>query len=226
MPYAEEFSSEDMLRMEKETTGLYITSHPMAKYSEAAKLYNYARISDILSGAEDDQSVYMDSANVKVLGLIQKIVKKNTKNGAVMLFVTLEDASGSIEMTVFPKTAIEFKDIVLSGKIIIAEGRISQKEDEEPKLICSKIQEFNEEMFCDPKGKLYVRLPSENSGQTHTVKDILLKSKGSTDVYLYYEDTAKYENLKIPQGKIKYFSDDTENIKKTVSASNIARRSK
>ena len=110
--------------------------------------------------------------------------------------------------------------------MIIAEGKISLREDEEAKILCASIIRFDADAFENPKGKLYLRLPSKDSEQTKTVKDILLKTKGASEVFLYYTDTKTYENLKIPQGSIRRYSPETERLEELLGKENVAFRAK
>ena len=78
--HTEEFDRLEMLGYEKETTGLYISGHPMAEYSELSKRIKAIPISDLLEAAGDEVSLYKDGAYVKAFGIISSVKKKITKN--------------------------------------------------------------------------------------------------------------------------------------------------
>lgn len=224
MPVVKEFTPEQMLEMEKETTGLYITGHPLARFEEAAVKSGCTRISDVVAAGNEEAGFLKDGSRVKVLALIEKVSVKRLKNGSDMAFLTLEDSFGSLEMLVFPNTLEQYKNEIDEGNVIITEGKISLREDEEAKILCDKITRFDSESFEDPKGKLYLRLPSKQSEQTAKVKQILLSSSGATEVFLYYTDTGKYENLKIPQGTVMLSSEQARELEKTAGEGNYAYR--
>ena len=224
MPIVKEFTPERMLEMEKETTGLYITGHPLARYEQAAANAGCIRITDVLSASDEGESFLKDGSFVKVLALIEKVSVKRLKNGADMAFLTLEDSFGSLEMLVFPQTFEKLKNEIEEGRVIIAEGKISLREDEEAKILCSNFTRFDAENFENPKGKMYLRLPSKQSEETSKVKSLLLKTKGATDVFFYYTDTKTYENLKIPQGTIRRYSPESELVENIVGKENVAFR--
>lgn len=226
LPAAEEFPSEELLRMEKETTGLYITAHPLAKYSAAAELMGCASIPNIKDCVSDDRSALKDGSFVRLLVLITHITRKTLKNNTVMAFLTLEDAFSSLEMLVFPNTLEQYKNIIEVGKIVSVQGKISLKDEDEPKILCSKIEIFNGKEYDDPPRKMFVRVPSEKAEETLKIKEILLGTKGNTQVYFYYVESARYENLKIPQGSLKLNSDERLKIENTAGKDNIAYRSR
>ncbi len=224
MPVVKEFTPEQMLEMEKETTGLYITGHPLARFRQAASEAGCIRITDVLAASDEGQSFLKDGSKVKVLALIEKVSVKRLKNGDDMAFLTLEDSFGSLEMLVFPQTFEKLKNEIEEGRVIVAEGKISLREDEEAKILCSSIIRFDSEAFENPKGKLYLRLPSKSGEQTALVKNILLKTKGAAEVFLYYTDTKSYENLKIPQGSIRRYSPETEKLEEMLGKENVVFR--
>lgn len=124
----------DRLSWEKELLGLYISDHPATQYekviSQAALLPS--RIS----------SVHLNRT-IKVGGAIGHIHKIITKTGRPMLFVGLEDRKAKIELLIFPKTLERTPTIWQEGKIIIASGRLDDKEGNF-KLLCENVQELNQ----------------------------------------------------------------------------------
>ncbi|MCL2507965.1 MAG: DNA polymerase III subunit alpha [Oscillospiraceae bacterium] len=140
-PDMPELRQEELLELEKEITGLYISGHPMAKYAELSERLNSARTSDLKAGAEDGgmPARYKDNEQVKLLGIITSVKKKTTKNDSVMAFLTVEDMYGGIEVIVFPKTLTENAGLIAEGSVVLIHGRLSLREDEEAKLVCNAI---------------------------------------------------------------------------------------
>ena len=135
MPRAEEFPQAELLAMEKEVSGMYLSGHPMAPYAEVYRRDYVARMDEIALSAAGESDKYADEQYVDVLAIVSDIKKKATKSGANMAFVTLEDIYGSMEALVFPKVLERSQDLLTPGGAVKAHGRISFTEEKDPKLI-------------------------------------------------------------------------------------------
>jgi DNA polymerase-3 subunit alpha len=102
-----------MLSMEHEATGLYLSGHPTAQYQNYTKRIGSAGISDILSGR------YEDTSRVNVLAMVSTVKTKQMKDDSVMAYVTAEDVTGSINITVFAKTFSMYRHILSQGKVLL-----------------------------------------------------------------------------------------------------------
>lgn len=132
MPVIPELSQPELLAMEKETTGIYISGHPALKFD---KFKSKWRITDI-SDAESDG---LDGKRVNLLGIIGGVKKKLTKSGEQMANLILEDTTGSMECLVFPRTFAENQRNVIEGTVAVVSGRISQREERQSQIICESI---------------------------------------------------------------------------------------
>ena len=140
LPRTEEFPLTELLAMEKEVTELYLSSHPLEAYSEIASAVNASSILQIVSGAEDETNTrYSDGKSVRLLVMIEKLKLKLSKKNEKMAFADIEDATGSLEMIVFPKVLAEYAGFIAEHVALIVDGRISLREEEEPKIICERI---------------------------------------------------------------------------------------
>ena len=135
MPRAEEFPQAELLAMEKEVTGMYLSGHPMAPYAEVYRRELVARMDEIALSAAGESEKYADEQYVDVLAIVADVKKKATKSGANMAFVTLEDIYGSMEALVFPKVLERCEDLLQSGGAVKVHGRISFTEEKDPKLL-------------------------------------------------------------------------------------------
>lgn len=142
-PNVEEFSQREILSLEKETMGIYFSGHPMEEYQDQAAKITDITTSDILASVEKDEDgnvksldgAISDGQSVKLCGIITARKNKTTKKNTQMAFLDIEDLYGSIEVLVFPKILERYNGLLQEGSIIVSEGRISIREDEEPKLI-------------------------------------------------------------------------------------------
>ena len=140
LPQTEEFPLGELLAMEKEVTEMYLSSHPIEEYADIAAKIHAAPILTILAAAEDETDTrYADGKRVRLLVMIEKLKLKLSKNNEKMAFADIEDAGGTLEMIVFPKVLAGYAGIVAEHVPLIVDGRISLREEEEPKIICERL---------------------------------------------------------------------------------------
>jgi len=120
LPEIDEFPKNELLAMEKEMLGLYISQHPLKDYREKI---------DAISSTNSLEALNLsDGSPVIMAGLINRVKKKNTKNGNMMAFVSLDDLEGSIEAIIFPKVFDKSKEIVQKEAIVVIEGTLDVSE--------------------------------------------------------------------------------------------------
>ena len=213
LPDIPELSKRELLSMEKETTGLYLSGHPMDEYRELARQADAAsirKIIDDLSG-ESEKPAYRDGMNVRLACVITGVRLKSTKNGSMMAYVTVEDESASIELVVFPRALQQCGAYLTEDSAVLLTGRIDAREDEAPKVLLNEAQPLTESavnstlsrqhpgqsVYTDQQAaklapqKLYLRISSMTSDEWPQIKAILLTQPGDTPVYLYPMDTKK-----------------------------------
>ena len=218
--HAEEFRTEELLAMEKETTGLYISSHPMEQYAELEQKLRCDRIVDILNTENDFDSKYADSISVKVMGIVNGITKKQTKNGETMAFVNLEGVSGSIEIVVFPKLFAKYVNVFNNGAAVLIGGRISVREEENPKLILDFADTAeNVKVNQTKKIGLFIRVESEASPEYKKCLDYIQTNanNGEIPLYFYFSTSKKY----FPYKKISADKSIIDGLKEIVGDSHV-----
>ncbi len=195
MKNVEEFKTHELLLMEKETTGLYISSHPMEQYSSLATELKCDKIIDILNAESDFNSPYTDSASVKVMGIISGVTRKQTKKGEQMAFINIEDVSGTVEVIVFPKLLSKFMNKINNGAAVFVGGRLSVREEENPKIILDYFE--TAENIKDNRTKkqgLFIRVENENSKIYSDCLNLINKNAnaGEIPLYFYFALSKKY----------------------------------
>lgn len=141
IPNIKEFSEKEILQLEKEATGIYMSGHPMTVYKAYARKIRAARVIDLLeSDVNDPQSMYKTGQRVKLLTILSTVKKKVTKNNTTMGFLQAEDVTGSIEVVVFPKKMNQVADLLAEDSIVIIEGRLELKDDEAAKISLDSIE--------------------------------------------------------------------------------------
>ena len=134
-----------------------------------------------------------DGKRVKVVGIIESINKKFTKNQKIMEFVKFEDLYGTMELIVFPQKYEQYSEILNEDEILIVGGRLNIIEGEDPKIIVDSIQSIksisNVEKQEESETKLFLRITKNMPSYIlDKVKPILLNSKGNTQSNIYFED--------------------------------------
>ncbi len=198
LPDLPEFPPEELLRMEKEITGMYLSGHPMDDYARFSELVHADHIGDILT----DEKRYPDGKPVCIVCIINRVRTQETKNHKMMAFSSGEDRYGTMELIVFPNIYNQAGSLLLQGSAVIIRGRLSYREDEEPKLICESIERARTNAECQnapaskpqqpqKPPKLYLRIDSLYSDLYRRAKRVTDIFEGSTPVIFYLTDEKK-----------------------------------
>lgn len=200
-----EFPVSELLNMEKEVAGMYLSGHPMAEY---AALYKDRSVTKISSIYEDDHRC-QDGDTVKLVGIITAMKMKVTKSNATMAFVTLEDMYGGLEVLVFPAVLAQYSHLITEGAIVAMQGRISTTEEKDPKLICEAVfpvtskeqvpgnfaaEQKNQNSHEKKSGSrpgLYLKVPSKTHPLCTKAMQYTAIFDGTTPLYLYFTESKK-----------------------------------
>lgn len=139
-----EFDEKELLSMEKEMLGIYISGHPLDKIKESIQKVSTINTLQMLQMSEEG-ILSEDGKQVKYIGIINSVKKKYTKRNTLMAFMTVEDLYGSTEIIVFDSCYSKAQNILLDENIILIDGRLSIREDEPVKIVANSITEFNAE---------------------------------------------------------------------------------
>lgn len=178
LPDIPEYPQSEILSMEKEVLGLYLSGHPLKEYEDILNRKTTLKSSD-LKGDEVDIE---DNSQVTVGGIITDIKMKSTKGEKLMAFITLEDLTGSMEIIAFPTVYEKFSDRLKQDSKVLIRGRVDLKEEEMPKIIAEEIEPLEEKK----EGTLVVLL-SENDGNKilEDLKQFFLLHPGNVPVTIY-----------------------------------------
>ncbi len=203
MPELTEFSQTELLKMEKEITGLYLSGHPLSEFAELIKSQHYAKISDIVNCTREEVPKYKDGDRIKILAIISEVKLKTSKNNNTFAYVSIEDVYGTMEMMVFGSVLEKSSFLLREGNIVELHARISVREDEAPKLMCDevveapKLSEIGEQSGPQETQKptknpgLYIKVKSKLSEEYERVMLLLSIFEGGTPVYIFLEDEKK-----------------------------------
>ncbi len=213
-PDIDEFPKSELLKMEKEMTGLYLSGHPMDKYDDICRKIGFANVGELLESANDDMSIYKDKSFVRTCGIITNVTLKQTRNGSSMAFVTIEDLYGTIEIIVFSKQLEKYAEYLYDGSVITVSGNLSLEEEKDAKILAAGIDsaptsadlesgKFKNNYYQNrqntsqaPKKKkkvaLYLRFKNENDENIALAKRVTDIFDGNIPLYYYYTDDKRY----------------------------------
>ena len=190
MPDLKEFDLRMRLQMERETTGVYISGHPLDEYAEEMNhLEVNTRFLEELTEREDGGMSY-DQKTVRMGGLIAEKKLKASRTGSMMAFVQLEDLYGVTEVLVFPKVYERVSAQLNTDEPVLMSGKLSVREDEAPKLLLDKVAPLRGAAAAEqpvrrsaPAGerRLYLKL---EAGLRASVLAILAETPGRIPVVL------------------------------------------
>ena len=195
IPKLNEMRKPELLALEKETMGIYISGHPMDDYRESLKNTHVMRIGSLL----DEEAHFADDQIVSVAGIVQSLKMKTTRNNSVMAYLTVEDDTGAMEMLAFSNVLSQYGGYLKEGAAVVVTGRLSLRDDKEPQIVINRarpISDYAENPDREPapkapprKGTLYLRLPGEEGKLYPKVRAIVNMFPGGEGVVLYFADT-------------------------------------
>ena len=138
LPDMEEFTPQELMNMEKETTGLYLSGHPMDAYRATLRKLNAPTIGSIMEdfSQESGPTKFRDEQRITLAGVVTAVKTKTTKNNSLMAYVTIEDDSGSIEMLCFSRTLNSCGAYLQANQVIVVKGKLSARDEKVPQVMC------------------------------------------------------------------------------------------
>ena len=202
LPNIPEYSATERMFMEKETTGLYLSGHPMIDYRAAARAAGATPIHDILADFEDADgpSRFADGQLVTVAGIVTSSKTRTTKKNTLMAYVTVEDEVASIELLCFNRTIESCGSYMAVNTPVVVRGRLSVRDEKPPQIMCDTIYPLNTGdnavTIPDPKQVktnevLYLRVPGLDSREFRHIQLVLTMFEGDNIVKIRLADSGK-----------------------------------
>ena len=221
IPDIEDYSPRERMALEKETTGLYLTGHPMDEYRDIARSAGAVPIGSLMGdfAAEDGPSRFSDNQYVNVAGVIASVRTRTTKNNTLMSYIQLEDDSGLMELIAFQKVLDVSSPFIKENNAVIVRGRISLRDEKEPQLMVESLRPLSElnglsrqelsaamsgrssesrsradnsaTTASEPEKKLYVKLPSAQHPALRRIELILTMFPGRQQLVIWCEQEKK-----------------------------------
>ena len=196
IPKLPELSKADRMLMEKETTGIYLSGHPMDDYRPYLRNTHVVSIGSLM----EEDNPYTDDQIISVAGIVQSVKMKTTRNNSMMAYVTVEDDTASIEMLAFSNVVSQYGGYLRENSPVVVTGRLSLRDDKEPQIVINRARPISDfakappEPQPEPKqrtltGTLYLRLPSEEGKLFPKIRAILNMFPGDSQAVVYFADT-------------------------------------
>ena len=199
LPNVGEYSKEELLTMEKEVLGIYISGHPLESYMNIWKNNITATTADFVMDEESGEINIEDGTTQTIGGIINAKTIKYTKNDKTMAFLEIEDLYGIVEVVVFPKDYERNSQLLIEDAKVFVKGRVSLEEDKNGKLICERIIPFEE-----IGKKLWVRFETMEQFRqgNDALMQVLRESDGRDQVIIFVAE-GKQKKVLSPEYNVK-----------------------
>jgi DNA polymerase-3 subunit alpha len=175
---AAEFSPDELLRMEKEMLGLYISGHPLSSVKELIEEQVDTKSSDISERKEGEL--------VTVGGILSSCRKLTTRRKELMMVANIEDLTGTIPVVIFPRAYEKYAPLLFEDAVVIIKGKVNiDSMNDEKKVLCDIVKPLSKE-----KGKsrvFHIKVDREKFGSMPELKNIFSSYKGKEPVYLHMD---------------------------------------
>ena len=137
MPDIPEFTATERMHMEKETTGLYLSGHPMVDYRATARDSGAVTLNEVLEdvNGEEGPTRFADGMPVTVAGIVASSKTRPTKNGSLMAYVVLEDETASMELLCFSRVLDKCASYLAVNSPVLIKGRLSLRDEKPPQIV-------------------------------------------------------------------------------------------
>ncbi|MFV0498166.1 MAG: DNA polymerase III subunit alpha [Candidatus Fimivivens sp.] len=204
-----EYEPSQLLKMEKEMIGLYVSGHPLLAYRDLIASLPVTSVSDIIASAENRTKILHDDARVSIAAVVDAKKMSITKRGETMAYLTVEDLTGSIEVLVFPRVLAQNAALTDVDRLVVLSGRLSYREDEDPKLMLDEVRPLDAVGSATQQADVYTNKVHASEGKKHNRPGLYLKVPtpdapawlntqkymavfdGNTPVYVYFTESCQ-----------------------------------
>ena len=201
LPEVPEYTATERMFMEKETTGLYLSGHPMNDYRAAARAAGAVPIHDLLEdfAAEGGPTRYADGQNVTVAGIVTSNRTRTTKNNTLMAYVVVEDEVSSIELLCFSRTIEQCGSYMAVNTPVLVKGRLSVRDEKSPQIMCDTLYPLDTNAVPSTPAQsetkkaaaIFLRVPGMDSVAFRHIRLVMTMFEGETPVKIRLANTGK-----------------------------------
>ena len=200
LPDIPEFTPQELMNMEKETTGLYLSGHPMDQYRDQVRKLRAPTIGSILEdfAQEGGPERFADGQRITICGVVTSSKTKTTKNNSLMAYVTVEDDTASMELLCFSRVLDTCGAYLRENQAVVVKGRLSVRDEKAPQVMCDSVYPLSgadsvpaEERPQEKHQVLYLKFPSLDHPAIRHMKLVFSMFPGTTPVKMVMADTRK-----------------------------------
>ncbi len=190
-----EFDERELLRLEKEVLGLYVSEHPLERVRAELRRKTDCALTDL--------ERRRDGEFVTVGGIVSGLKQVTTKRGEPMVFVTLDDPTGSAEVVVFNSTYASARELLEADRILVVKGRVDHKQAGETKLVASEVSAF-ESALVRREVRLRIDARQAPAGLIGELAALVSDFPGDAPVYVALETSLGERTLALgPEYRVK-----------------------
>jgi DNA polymerase-3 subunit alpha len=190
-----EFDERELLRLEKETLGLYVSEHPLERSRAELRRKTDCALADV--------ERRRDGEIVTVGGIVSGLKQVTTKRGEPMVFVLLDDPTGSAEVVVFNSTYVAAREVLEADRILVVKGRVDHKQAGETKLIAMEVKPF-EAVSVRTEVRLRIDAREAPAGLIRELAALVRDFPGDAPVYVALETSVGERTLALgPEYRVK-----------------------
>ena len=206
VPDMPEYSTSELLKMEKEVSGLYLSGHPLDAYRAQISQISTCTVAQL----QGEDARQFDNQQVTLVCIVVKNKIMTTKSNTLMAFTTVEDLTGTMELLIFPRVLADCRAVLQENAVIVAHGRVSVKEEEAARLVVdgiqpidsydpaatfgrNRVQRVQREVSGEGVSGYFLTVPSRQCAEMHKVENLLCNifDGGTTRVYFRFADTGQ-----------------------------------
>ena len=218
IPHSDEYPFAELLEMEKETLGVYVSGHPLSEYSPWLHAAGMTTVRQIYESAEAGSA--SDKKSVGIFAIFRSKKMFTTKSGGIMCFARFEDISGEIEVIVFPKLYETAAGLLQPGARLCIDGKISLKDEEDPKILADAVLPIEERILGLSKKSICLRLNSGDKELIAAVREYISQHPGAARAEVWLGDLKKLTSLRGAQG-ISLTADTISGLIKLLGQQNV-----
>jgi len=190
-----EADKNELLRMEKETLGVYVSEHPLHAVRDQLRLKTDCGLAEL--------ERRRDGEVVTVGGIVSAIKSLTTKKGEPMVFLRLDDVTGGAEVVVFNSVYAAARELLTTDRILVVKGRVDHKQEGETKLIAMEVSAF-EAVAARKDVTLKIDARLAHAGVVRELAALMRDFPGDSRVHLLLQMTEGTKELVLgPQFKVK-----------------------
>ena len=203
LPDMPEYTPEELMTMEKATTGLYLSGHPMDHYRDAVRKLHAPTIVSIIEdfSRENGPERFTDGQRITIAGVITSSKTKTTKNNSLMAYVMVEDDTASMELLCFSRVLETCGAYMKENQAVVVKGRLSVRDEKAPQIMCDSIYplstveggipELQPKQETAAGETLFLKFPSIDDPAIRHMKLVFQMFPGKSVVKMVMADTRK-----------------------------------